>query len=225
MHRLPFINVENRQEDNGSRRLRSYRDGRGAGRAADVTKPPVIGHSRERSGLGGKIVAAVVGQFFPPTEAEEKGLVNRERLRGISGRTRTVQYELAKHFDIKDIPQPGGGCILTDPEYGQRMKKLISIKPNFDASDARLLRFCRPIWEGRTLIAVARDKNDCEKMNKSVKAGDVLLEPVNFPGPTVIGRNFGDNITWDEVAARGKKYLLQYSKKIPAVPEITIKNV
>jgi len=62
-------------------------------------------------------------------------------------------------------------------------------------------------------------------MNKSVKAGDVLLEPVNFPGPTVIGRNFGDNITWDEVAARGKKYLLQYSKKIPAVPEITIKNV
>ncbi len=177
------------------------------------------------AGLAGKLLRPLSAKFFPPTEAEEKGLVNRERLRGISGRTRTVQYELAKHFDIKDIPQPGGGCILTDPEYGQRMKKLISIKPNFDASDARLLRFCRPIWEGRTLIAVARDKNDCEKMNKSVKAGDVLLEPVNFPGPTVIGRNFGDNITWDEVAARGKKYLLQYSKKIPAVPEITIKNV
>ena len=177
------------------------------------------------AGLSGKLLRPLSAKLLPPTEVEKKGLVDRKRLYGISGRTRAIQYELAKYFGIKDIPQPGGGCILTDPDYGRRLKKLISMKPDFDASDALLLRYCRPIWESELLIAVARDRNDCEELVKLIKPGDVLLEPANFPGPAVTGRNFGNNIGKDEIIRLCQKYLLQYSKKIPVAPEITVKYI
>ena len=179
----------------------------------------------KEAGLAGKLLRPLSAKLLPVTEAEADGRVDRTKLYGISGRARNEQYELAGHFSIKDIPQPGGGCILTDPEYGRRMKQLMSARPDFDANDALVLRYCRPVWEQKLLIAVARDKNDCEELVKLAKPGDMLLEPANFSGPVVVGRNFGGDIPNSEIVEFGKKYLLQYSKKIPAVPEIDVKNI
>jgi tRNA-uridine 2-sulfurtransferase len=179
----------------------------------------------KEAGLTGYLLRPLSAKLLPETIVENKGLVDRQKLYDISGRSRTVQYELAKHFNMNEIPQPGGGCLLTEPEYGRRLKVLAAAKPDFDGSDARLLQNCRPLWEGKLLIAVARDKNECAELSGLIRSGDLVLEPVNFPGPVAVARDFGSNYNKEEAGILAKKYLLQYSKKVPANPEISIKDV
>ncbi len=174
------------------------------------------------SGLAGILLRPLSAKLLPETVAEKSGLVDRNKLYDISGRSRKVQMELAHKFGITDIPQPGGGCVLTETEFGQRMKTLISVQPDIDGSDAQVMRHCRPIWEGKLLLAVARNKEDCAALIDLAKTGDFIFEPKNFPGPIVLARNFGAEIKKEAIESLGKKYLLQYSKKLPASPEILI---
>jgi len=180
------------------------------------------------SGLAGILLRPLSAKLLPETAAEKNGLVDRNKLYGVSGRSRQPQMGLAKQFGITDIPQPGGGCILTETEYGQRMRKLISANPNFAGSDAKILQNCRPIWEGDILFAVARHQADCAALKGLTKPGDYFFAPQNFPGPSVLARNFNKAAQGDtsyHLEEAGKKYVLQYSKKIPANSEISIAKI
>jgi len=179
----------------------------------------------KESGLAGFLLRPLSARLLPPAAAETEGLIDRNQLYGISGRSRKAQMDLVEKFNINYVPQPGGGCILTEKEYGQRMKKLISVSPDFDGFDAQVLRYCRPVWEGKLLLAIARNKEDCEHLGGLVEAGDFFFEPKNFPGPAVLGRNFGDILQKGEIESLGEKYLLQYSKKILNEPKISIKII
>ena len=174
------------------------------------------------SGLSGILLRPLSAKLLPETAPETNGLVDRGRLCDISGRSRRPQMEMAKQFGIIDIPQPGGGCIPTETDYGQRLRKLISIEPDFNGSDAKILQHCRPIWEGDVLFAVARNQADCAALENLTKPGDFMFAPQNFPGPIVLARNFGPTICQEEIKAAGKKYILQYSKKAPQNPEISV---
>jgi len=52
-------------------------------------------------------------------------------LEAITGRSRKRQYALASQFGITDIPQPAGGCKLTEPGYGKKLKMLLEKKTVF----------------------------------------------------------------------------------------------
>ena len=114
---------------------------------------------------------------------------------------------------------------MTEDEYGLKLKKLMAMVPDFDGIDARLLSYCRPIWEGSLLLAVARNQRDCEALKTLAKTGDIIFEPQNFPGPVVLARNFGVSIGQEEIEVLGKKYLLQYSKKAPSDPIIFVVKI
>jgi len=177
------------------------------------------------SGLVGKLLRPLSAKLMPPTVAESQDLIDRNKLYDISGRSRKIQMELAHKFLIDYIPQPGGGCVLTEKEFGQRLGQLMAKYPDFDGSDAQILRHCRPIWEGNLLIAVARNGENCEALKGLAKTGDVVFEPENFPGPVVLARDFGKTGEKEKTEFLGKKYLLQYSKKIPNEPKISIKII
>jgi len=176
----------------------------------------------KESGLAGFLLRPLSARLLPPTISETKGMVDRNQLYSISGRSRKTQMELVEKFNIKYVPQPGGGCILTENEYGQRLGQLMAKCPDFDGLDAQILRHCRPIWEGSRLFAVARNQNDCEALKMLLKARDYIFEPKNFPGSVVLVRNFGDSIGQEQVESLGRKYLMQYSKKIPNESEISV---
>jgi len=173
-------------------------------------------------GLAGKILRPLSAKLLARTEAETQGLVDENKLYGISGRSRKPQLELAKKFGIKKIPQPAGGCVLADADYGKKLKELMKHHPEFNGADAQVLRFGRPFWEEKILFIVARNKDECEKLNKLAQAGDMLFEPQNFPGPTVLARDFDGQVGRQKIEEIGKNYLLRYSKKIPSNPEITV---
>ncbi len=54
------------------------------------------------AGAKGLLLRPLCALRFPPTEAEKKGLVDRNRLLGLSGRGRKEQMALAERFGIRD---------------------------------------------------------------------------------------------------------------------------
>src|SRR5262249_39353062 len=60
-------------------------------------------------------------QHLPPTIPEQRGWVDRERLLGISGRSRKEQMAWSERWGISDYPQPSGGCCyLADESFARR---------------------------------------------------------------------------------------------------------
>jgi tRNA U34 2-thiouridine synthase MnmA/TrmU len=81
------------------------------------------------SRLEGRLLRPLSAKLLEPTIPERDGLVDRERLEDISGRSRHRQMELAQQLGVVDWPQPAGGCCyLTDEAFGRKF---------FDLLDAR----------------------------------------------------------------------------------------
>jgi hypothetical protein len=81
------------------------------------------------SGLEGRLLRPLSAKLLPPTIPEQQGLVDRERLEDISGRSRQRQMALARALGIAGWPQPAGGCCyLTDESFARKF---------FDVLDAR----------------------------------------------------------------------------------------
>jgi tRNA U34 2-thiouridine synthase MnmA/TrmU len=81
------------------------------------------------SGLDGRLLRPLSAKLLPPTIPEQEGIVDRERLLDISGRSRLRQIALARELGVTDFPQPAGGCcFLTDESFSRKF---------FDVLDAR----------------------------------------------------------------------------------------
>jgi len=79
----------------------------------------------KEANLQGLILRPLSAKLLPPTKPELEGIINRELLYDIWGRTRKPQLALAKKFGIEIIPQPAGGCLLTDPSFCKKVNDLI----------------------------------------------------------------------------------------------------
>jgi len=168
----------------------------------------------KQSGLKGLIVRPLSVKVLPPTIPEIKGMLKREDMYGISGRGRHGQIELAKKFKIKEYPSPAGGCILTDPNYSDKLSELLKRVPKFNGNDAEVIKFGRVFWKKDLLIIVARDERECIELTKLRKKGDVVLEPNNFSGPTVLVRKYKKS-SQNEMIDCGIEYICEYSKNVP----------
>ena len=73
---------------------------------------PALKIIAEESGLKGKLLRPLSAKLLSETVAEKKGLVDRNKLLSIQGRSRKPQFELAKEFGITIFPSPAGGCLL-----------------------------------------------------------------------------------------------------------------
>ena len=144
----------------------------------------IISHD---SGLKELILRPLSAKRLPETLPEKKGWVIRERLLGLSGRSRRPQMELARKFRIKEYPTPAGGCLLTEEVFSRRLKDLISINPEFSRRDVELLKWGRHFRiSEKTKIVVGRDQRENEMISSLTREGDTILTVESFPGPTVL---------------------------------------
>ena len=167
-----------------------------------------LGIVERESGLEGYLLRPLSAKVLEPTIPEKEGLVDREKLEGISGRTRRRQLELAEQFDIKEYPSPGGGCALTESGFVERLKVLMKNKPDFTPADVDLVRFGRHFWLNGIQIILGRDAQENELL-KSLGQGNILLEMENFPGPVALVRDAKQD---DPVIEEAKKLLVKFSK-------------
>ena len=148
------------------------------------------------SGVPDLVLRPLSAKHMPPTKPEIDGLVDREKLESIRGRGRKRQYELAEKFGIKEIPQPGGGCLLTDKNFSQRLRFLTkSKKEELTERDTKLLKVGRYLHLGqKQLLIVGRNEKENEILQEKYdKEKDILLVVRSHPGPVALLPGAGKN--------------------------------
>jgi tRNA U34 2-thiouridine synthase MnmA/TrmU len=148
-----------------------------------------------KAGLKGLVLRPLSAKLFEPTLPEKEGIIDREKLLDIRGRSRKPQIELAHNFRINDYPCPAGGCLLTDPGFAKRMKDLISHNA-LDIDNARLLKCGRHFrLSDNAKLVIGRDSDDNERLEKLVKDRDVCFRLKDRQGPFSIVRGPADDAT------------------------------
>ncbi|MEC4849156.1 MAG: tRNA (5-methylaminomethyl-2-thiouridylate)-methyltransferase [Nitrosarchaeum sp.] len=141
------------------------------------------------SGLIGKIVRPLSAGLLPETDPEKNGLIKRENLGMIKGRTRRAQLEMAKKYGIENPPNAGGGCLLTDPTFGLRAKDLFSHTETPTINDIDLLKVGRHFrLDEQTKFVVGRNKDENEMIKAIALPDDILLQTRDHMGPVSILR-------------------------------------
>jgi len=172
-------------------------------------------------GLEKKIVRPLSAKLLPITEAEEKGLIDREKLYGIRGRGRETQLDLVWKMGIKKYESPAGGCLLTDPAFSERLKDLAEHWPSYTSDDVVLVRNGRVFWQDDDLIIVGRDQDECERLRNIKKTNDIVIDLVDVPGPTTIIR--GKDITKQSID-KAIELTIRYARKADDLKKVGVKT-
>ena len=91
---------------------------------------------------------------------------------------------LAREFGITSFPQPAGGCLLTDPGYGKRLRDLKKHEGLGNLSAIQLLRTGRHFRLGQIKLIVGRNKTDNETIEHTGRIDVIIMKTVNVPGPS-----------------------------------------
>lgn len=142
----------------------------------------------KRSGFDGYILRPLSAKRLLPTIAEKEGLVDRDQLLGIAGRSRRHQMELAEKFGVVDYPAPGGGCLLTDKKFSIRLKDLFAHQTVYSDDDLYLLKYGRHIRLSQEVkIVVGRTQMDNDQILRHYRpSADTMLRLKEYAGPTVL---------------------------------------
>ena len=150
---------------------------------------PALRTIEKESGLVGKIVRPLSAGLLPETDPEREGLIKRENLGMIKGRTRKNQLEMAKKYGIENPPNAGGGCLLTDPTFGIKAKDLFEHVETPTINDIDLLKIGRHFrLDEQTKFVVGRNKDENEMIKAIALQNDILLEARDHVGPVAILR-------------------------------------
>ncbi len=160
------------------------------------------------SNCDGLLLRPLSAKMLAPTIAEEKGWVDRDKLEGISGRSRDRQLELVKEYDLKDYESPGGGCLLTDENFTKKMHDFIAYD-TLEVRDIPVLKFGRHLRlnDGAKLV-VGRNKDENTFIQDIDNSKFLHVKTVGIPGPHAL---LSSNVSSEdrELAA---KIILSYCK-------------
>jgi hypothetical protein len=139
-----------------------------------------------QTGVRDILLRPLCAQRMPITAPERHGWVDRKRLYDFTGRNRKPQMELAAQLGITEYPTPAGGCRLTDPNLGPRVRRYFELTPpeRRDPDELRLLFVGRPFrLPGGSWLTMGRDQAENAAVERLGVAGDEFLNPVDVPGP------------------------------------------
>ena len=136
------------------------------------------------SGYPQHILRPLSAHLLPPTAMEESGLVARDGLLDIKGRTRRRQQELARAWGVVDFPGSGGGCLLTENSFSGRLRDLLSHQPDCTTHDIEVLKLGRQFrLSPQSKLVLGRDEADNLRLHALARPGDFLLRSRDFTGP------------------------------------------
>lgn len=167
------------------------------------------------SGVGDYLLRPLSARLLPETEPEKRRWVDRARLLAFEGRNRKPQMALARELGITDYPQPAGGCLLTDPAYGKRLKDL-KTHEGLEIIPILRLRLGRHFRVGAVRVIVGRNQAENEQLEKERNVGEYLLKPGNIPGPSAILPSVATEDELQQAAA----LCARYSDFLPGQPVV-----
>jgi hypothetical protein len=99
------------------------------------------------------------------------------------------QIALAERWGLKSFQAPGGGCLLTDARFSDKLRDLFEHDASEQASleDVALLRLGRHVRIAPDLkIVVGRSEDENRRLAAFAVRGRWLVEPEGFSGPSVL---------------------------------------
>ncbi len=158
----------------------------------------------KRSGVGPYLLRPLSARLLEETAPEREGLVGRDRLLDIQGRTRRRQMELAGQYGITDYATPAGGCLLTDPGFARRVREAFDHGED-SVETIELLRLGRHFrFESGARLVVGRNRLENEELLRRKPAGAVVIDATDVPGP--LGLLLGDESDAGAAAAICARY-------------------
>ena len=185
----------------------------------------------KKSGLQGKILRPLSAWLLDPTEPEKKGIINRDKLLSISGKSRKKQIDLSKKLNINEYAAPAGGCLLTEKVFSVKVKDLFKHKKNIKIEDIFLLKLGRHFRFYDNKIIVGRDKNDNKELELRMNSFDYIFEVPNYGSPITLlqGKKskeailFAAQLTAFYSKCNNKSICVKYGKSLEN--EITVKSL
>lgn len=156
----------------------------------------------KHSGFSERILRPLSARLLAPTLMEEQGMVDREQLLDIQGRSRKRQQALAREWGLKELPAVAGGCLLTESGFSNQLRDLLSHDAAADVRDVELLKVGRQFRLIPTVkLVVGRNKEDNQALEDFLTADKLLLRCRDFNGPLGLLCGSADQLTLERAAA------------------------
>jgi tRNA U34 2-thiouridine synthase MnmA/TrmU len=161
------------------------------------------------SGFPDQVLRPLSAKLLPETPMEESGLVDRERLLDIQGRSRKRQQELSIAWGYANYPSSGGGCLLTEERFADRLRDLLKHDARATVAAVELLKVGRHFrLSAQAKLLLGRNQQDNDAL-EGLSGSDCLhLRCADFKGP--LGVFYGVNLT-DELT-RAAAIVASYGK-------------
>ena len=141
----------------------------------------------KESGLEGLILRPLSAKKLPATIPEREGWVDRNKLLGITGKSRKLQIALAETFGLQDAyPTPAGGCLLTCKEFAAKVKDLFEHREKVSKRDFELLRLGRHFRYAGVKIIVGRNEAENKRLLELKHSADYAFEVPGYGSPITI---------------------------------------
>ncbi|MDQ7831678.1 MAG: tRNA(5-methylaminomethyl-2-thiouridylate) methyltransferase [Desulfovibrionaceae bacterium] len=156
---------------------------------------------RRDSAARNLLLRPLCAKRLPETPMEQRGLVDRERLHAMSGRSRKEQLALAERMGLPEIPTPAGGCMLTEMESVRRYYPVFVHHPAPGAGDFELANIGRQYWSGNLWLSIGRNQSDNARLEAALAGNDMVFKVRDHPGPLALARRLPGAV-WDEAVVR-----------------------
>ncbi|RQW83411.1 MAG: hypothetical protein EHM79_16200 [Geobacter sp.] len=164
------------------------------------------------SGLEGLLLRPLSAKHLATTIPEQEGWVDREKLLGITGRSRKEQMHLAEELDITNYPCPAGGCLLTEPSYVSKIRDVFDHADQLEPRDFSLLKNGRHFRVGpRCKVIIGRNEADNLILENAAQPGEALIRWADGSSPMGVVTGQIEPVLLETAA----KILLRYTKAQP----------
>lgn len=144
------------------------------------------------AGVKGMLLRPLTAKNLVPTKPELEGIVDRDKLLDMKGRSRKPQIALAKKLGITAYPNPAGGCLLTDPGFAKRARDAMNHN-EFNKENIALLSVGRHFRvSDNARLVVGRDAAENDILLSLAKSDDIILKLKDYQGPISILRGSHD---------------------------------
>ena len=141
------------------------------------------------SGADDLLVRPLCAKNLDATLPEREGWIDREKMKGFSGRNRKPQMALAKEYGFEDYATPAGGCcFLTDKSYSDKLVDLWQArnKKEYELDDIMLLKVGRHLRPAPHFKLIVSREDGENKFLQGYKKRFACIEIKSHNGPLTL---------------------------------------
>jgi hypothetical protein len=164
----------------------------------------------QESGLASRLLRPLSASLLPPTFPELTSMVDRSQLLNIQGRSREKQLRLGREMGLGQLPGSGGGCVLTEPRYADKVRDMYAHTSNGlpTLHEIQLLRVGRHFrLSPEYKVIVGRDEQENEALERLFTPDDILfVPPDDYQGPVTLVYGSAPESDWPGIASLMLRY-------------------